>query len=86
MARLVPSRLALGYELIETGGGQLATGGRSEVAWEEWTDEEWSLVPTGARIPLLDSAITALVVAMKLLLGTPLPVPREPPPPAPEWE
>jgi hypothetical protein len=76
VARLQPAHEG-GYEVIETGGGVVASGARTEIEWEEWTDDEWSITPI-TPLPLADDAVIALVVASKLLLGKARPTRREP--------
>ena len=69
VARLNPSRRPdADFELVETGGGLLATCGRSDVDLDGWTDDQWWL-QTRALLPVSDLAAVALVLAAKVLLG-----------------
>lgn len=71
VARLVRHRD--GLDLVETGGGTLATMGTTEHEIDGWTDDQWWLRPTG-RLPLRPLAAVAMVLAAKVLLGRPWPV------------
>ena len=71
VARLVGRRD--GFELVETGGGTLATMGRSDHEIDGWIDDQWWLQPTG-RLPMRRLAAVAMVLAAKVLLGRPWPV------------
>jgi hypothetical protein len=64
-----------GFELVETGGAVLATAGTTDDEVDGWRDDQWWLRPTGARLPLRPLAAVALVLAAKVLLGRPFPVP-----------
>jgi hypothetical protein len=71
VARLVGRRD--GFDLVETGGGTLATMGRSDHEIDGWIDDQWWLQPAG-RLPLRRLAAVAMVLAAKVLLGRPWPV------------
>jgi hypothetical protein len=74
VARLVSRRGE--FELVETGGGKLAGVGRTDHELDGWIDDEWWLQPVaGRRLPLRTMAGVALVLAAKVLLGRPWPVP-----------
>ena len=75
------------FELVETGGATLATMGRVEYMIDRWIDDHWWFQPSpGARrLPLRPLAAVALVLAAKVLLGRPWPVPA-PEEPAPDGE
>jgi len=76
VARLVPSRRPdADFDLVETGGGLLATCARCDVDLDGWTDDQWSLQER-ARLPVRPLAAVALVLAAKVLLGRPTPVRR----------
>ncbi|MGI9021917.1 MAG: hypothetical protein ACR2HV_01550, partial [Acidimicrobiales bacterium] len=73
-ARLGPCRRPdADFELVETGGGLLATCARSDVDLDGWVDDQWSL-RVRARLPLRDLAAVAMLLAAKVLLGRPVPV------------
>jgi hypothetical protein len=71
VARLI--RRPYGFELVETGGGTLASVGRSDHETDGWIDDQWWLQPAG-RLPLRPLAAVAMVLAAKVLLGRPWPV------------
>jgi len=76
VARLTPaSGGAAGYRLVETGGVLLAVGEAREVERDGWRDDEWSLTPVSARLPLQPLAFVALALAMKVFLGLLEPTP-----------
>ncbi len=68
-------RVRGGYELVETGGGVLATCERSDAELEGYVDDQWWLRPdvAHAELPLRPLAAVALVLAAKVLLGRPWP-------------
>ena len=66
VARLIRRRD--GYDLVETGGGTLATMGRSDHEIDGWIDDQWWLAPAG-RLPLRRLGAVAMVLAAKVLLG-----------------
>jgi hypothetical protein len=73
VATLVPARRAdADFELVETGGGVLATCGRFDADLGGWVDDQWSL-RVMAELPLQPLAAVALLLAAKVLLGRPLP-------------
>ena len=71
VARLVRGRD--GFDLVETGGGPLATMGRTDHEIDGWIDDQWWLQPAG-RLPLRRLGAVAMVLAAKVLLGRPWPV------------
>jgi hypothetical protein len=74
VARLVRRRD--GFDLVETGGGTLASMGRSDHEIDGWIDDQWWLQPAG-RLPLRPLAAVSLVLAAKVLLGRAWPVRAE---------
>jgi hypothetical protein len=74
VARLAGARASGGYVLTETGGDAVATIDRTEVEDDLWLDDQWSLSPAAAVLPLKRLGLVALVVAAKVLLGRPEPV------------
>ncbi len=74
------------FRVVVTGGGAtLALVDKVDVEDELVVDDQWSLTPTDVRAPLRPLALVALVVAAKVLLGRPEPVPvRERPEPREE--
>lgn len=63
-----------GFQLVETGGAVVGTGERIDVEDEGWVDDQWSVTPATADLPIAPLAVVALVVAPKVLLGRPEPV------------
>ncbi len=64
------------FELVETGGAALATLGTADAERDEWVDDQWWLtVEPATPLPLRPMAAVALVLAAKVLLGRPSPVP-----------
>jgi hypothetical protein len=63
-----------GFELVETGGGVLATLGTADAERDGWVDDQWWLTTGPDRLPLRALAAVAMVVAAKVLLGRPAPV------------
>lgn len=63
-----------GLELVETGGGVLATLGTSDAERDGWVDDQWWLTCGPDRLPMQDLAAVAMVLAVKALLGRPAPV------------
>lgn len=77
VAALRPARG--GFELVETGGTAVATVGTADVERDEWVDDQWWLAADPATaLPLRPMAAVALVLAAKVLLGRPSPVPAAP--------
>ena len=64
-----------GLELVETGGGVLATVGTADAERDGWIDDQWWLHCGPDRLPVQDLAAVAMVLAAKVLLGRPAPVP-----------
>jgi hypothetical protein len=76
-----------GFELVETGGGVLASCAVSDVAVDGWVDDQWELqVAPDRRLPLVPLAVVAMVVAAKVALGRPFPSPAGEPTPLPDEE
>lgn len=73
VARFEPVHRGSGYHVVETGGDVIATGERTDVEEDLWVDDQWSLMPTTAELPMRPLALVALVVAAKVLLGRPEP-------------
>lgn len=63
-----------GFQLVETGGGVLATVGTADAEQDGWIDDQWRLSCGPARLPLRTLAAVAMVLAAKVLLGRPAPV------------
>lgn len=79
VARFEPVPHGVGFRLVETGGRVLALADRTDVEDQGFVDDQWSLTPLTEDLPLDPLAVVALVVAAKVLLGRPEPVPlREP--------
>lgn len=69
-----PRRAGANFELVETGGGVLATCSRFDADLDGWIDDQWSL-RVMADLPLRPLAAVALLLAAKVLLGRPSPTP-----------
>ena len=64
------------FRVIETGAiDTIAIVDQIDVEEDLWIDDRWSLTPTDTDPPLEPLALVALVVAAKVLLGRPEPVP-----------
>ncbi len=63
-----------GFLLVETGGAALGIGERIEVEDGGWVDDQWSVTPATADLPIAPLGFVALAVAAKVLLGRPEPV------------
>lgn len=63
-----------GFDLVETGGGVLATLGTVDAERDGWVDDQWWLACGPERLPLGTLAAVAMVVAAKALIGRPAPV------------
>ena len=76
-----------GFELVETGGGLLATVGKADEERDGWVDDQWWLRECAEPVPLQTLATVALVLAAKVFLGRPWPVQARADGPAPldEW-
>jgi hypothetical protein len=70
-------RVRGGFELVETGGGALVTGGTADREVDGWVDDTWWFRPVAAALPLRPLGAVALVVAVKVLWGRPSPVRAE---------
>jgi hypothetical protein len=78
VARLLPPPQAGGsWALVETGGTAVASCQVTDVRLDGFLDDEWSLRVAG-EVPLRRLAVAALVLACKVLLGRPAPVPAAP--------
>jgi RNA polymerase subunit RPABC4/transcription elongation factor Spt4 len=71
------ARITPGLELVETGGRVLGHLYRVDVERDGWIDDQWTLSLDVAEtsVPLQPLALPALVLAAKVLLGRPCPVP-----------
>jgi hypothetical protein len=74
VARFEPVPRGTGYRIVETGGGVVGLGRRTDVEDRLWTDDQWTLTPTTTNLPMRPLAFVALVVAAKVLLGRAEPV------------
>lgn len=62
------------YRLVETGGGVVGRVDQQWVDVDGWVDDRWSVAPESpGGHPLRPLVWVALVVASKVLLGTPMP-------------
>lgn len=73
VATLRRPRDGVDFEVVETGGGVVATCAREDVGDDNWVDDAWELT-IDAEPPMQPMAFVALAVAVKLLLGRPDPV------------
>jgi hypothetical protein len=78
VGRVRPAGGEGGWEVVETGGGRLASLSSADVEADGTVDDQWTLHDVRPRLPLDPLGAVALVVAAKVLLGRPAPAPLRP--------